>query len=260
LALTVVEVAKGDEVIVGDHAAMMGTILDPGRRPTPRTEGLEVSDQVEGVFERALAVDPRKRYQTVQAFWDALTVALDIQDDVGGPLSLQLQPSRRGVTTDFDVVPLSEPGEEGLALSLAPPGAGAHAGGGPSVQGATAGAYESEHLRIGAALKVPTSLEPESSGGFGGGLQSVTSQARPRSFRPAVSYAPVGREPILKALAPALSLVALSVALTLLDRAFAHSRGIPLSFGPVRASWVAGGVMVVAIFVAVAAIRRHWED
>jgi serine/threonine-protein kinase len=78
LALTVVEVAVGRPVIDGDNAAMMGTALDEKRRPTPRTEGLVVTDEVEGVFVKALAVDPRLRYPDAGAFWNALLEALGL--------------------------------------------------------------------------------------------------------------------------------------------------------------------------------------
>jgi hypothetical protein len=63
-------------VIDGDEAAMMGTALDPDRRPTPRREGVVVNDDVEAVFETALAVDPRERYQLVKHFWGDLTRAV----------------------------------------------------------------------------------------------------------------------------------------------------------------------------------------
>jgi serine/threonine-protein kinase len=76
LALTLVEIIKGDAVIMGDHQAMMGTALDPKVRPTPRAERVQVSDDVEGVFQKALAVDPRYRYQSIEGFWEALTLAL----------------------------------------------------------------------------------------------------------------------------------------------------------------------------------------
>lgn len=76
LALTLVEIIKGDAVLIGDHQAMMGTALDTKLRPTPRTEGVHVSDNVEGVFQKALAVDPRYRYQSIQGFWEALTLAM----------------------------------------------------------------------------------------------------------------------------------------------------------------------------------------
>jgi len=78
LALTLVEVMAGRPIIDGDQAAMMGTALDATRRPTPRTEGLVVSDQVEGVFVRALALDPRDRYAEAGAFWDDLLRAAGV--------------------------------------------------------------------------------------------------------------------------------------------------------------------------------------
>ena len=81
LALTLVEIIKGDAVIVGDHQAMMGTALDPVVRPTPRKEGVEVTDEIEGVFEKALALDPRYRFQTVKTFWAALSRAIELGGD-----------------------------------------------------------------------------------------------------------------------------------------------------------------------------------
>ncbi len=82
LALTLVEIIKGDAVIVGDHQAMMGTSIDPKVRPSPRSEGVKVNDDVESVFLKALAVDPRYRYQSIQAFWEALGAALSSDDYV----------------------------------------------------------------------------------------------------------------------------------------------------------------------------------
>ncbi|MCU0657689.1 MAG: protein kinase [Polyangiaceae bacterium] len=79
LALTVLETAIGRPIIDGDTAAMMGTACDEQRRPTPRNEGIEVSDQVESVFLAALAVDPRNRYPEAGQFWDALEGALGLE-------------------------------------------------------------------------------------------------------------------------------------------------------------------------------------
>jgi eukaryotic-like serine/threonine-protein kinase len=76
LALTMVEVMAARPIIDGDQAAMMGTALDSRRRPTPRIEGVDVSDEVEEVFERALALDPRERQPDAGAFWDELLEAL----------------------------------------------------------------------------------------------------------------------------------------------------------------------------------------
>ncbi len=78
LALCAVEAMSGKPAIDGDHAAMMGTAVDERRRPTPGTEGVRVSDEVEAVFEKALAVDPRHRYHDVGTFWDALESALGL--------------------------------------------------------------------------------------------------------------------------------------------------------------------------------------
>ncbi len=84
LAVTLVEALVGHPVIDGDHAAMMGTTLDEHRRPTPRTEGVAVSDEVEAVFLRALAVDPRDRYADAGLFWDELVAAIGITEQSTG--------------------------------------------------------------------------------------------------------------------------------------------------------------------------------
>lgn len=76
LALTFVELLVGRPAFDGDATAVMGAALDPATRPTPRSHGLDVSDQVEAVFARALAVDPRDRYPEVALFWSELDAAL----------------------------------------------------------------------------------------------------------------------------------------------------------------------------------------
>ena len=85
LALTIVEVMAGRTIIDGDHAGMMGTTLDPQRRPTPRNEGLEVPDAVERVFAKALALDPRERHADAGAFWSELTQALGMRQELREP-------------------------------------------------------------------------------------------------------------------------------------------------------------------------------
>lgn len=79
MAITLVEAAVGRPVIDGDHAGMMGTATDEKRRPTPRAEGLTVSDEVEEIFVRALAVDPRHRQHDVGLFWDELERAFGLE-------------------------------------------------------------------------------------------------------------------------------------------------------------------------------------
>ncbi len=79
LALTVLELCLGRALIDGDTAAMMGTACDEARRPSPRTEGMDVTDEVESVFLSALAVDPRKRYPDAGTFWDGVESALGLE-------------------------------------------------------------------------------------------------------------------------------------------------------------------------------------
>ncbi|MEP7052443.1 MAG: serine/threonine-protein kinase [Pseudomonadota bacterium] len=83
LALCIVETLAARTIINGDRAAMMGVALNAARRPTPRQEGVEVSDSVEAVFARALALDPRARQQDVGVFWNELTAALQAADPLG---------------------------------------------------------------------------------------------------------------------------------------------------------------------------------
>ncbi len=76
LALILVEIVKGSRALSGGPAAIMYACLDANRRPTPRNCGVSVSDAVEDVFLKALAVDPCERYGSVLEFWSDLRSAL----------------------------------------------------------------------------------------------------------------------------------------------------------------------------------------
>lgn len=78
LAITLVEAVCGQSPIDGDSAAMLGQAVDEQRRPTPGNEGVEVSPQTEGVFTKALAVDPKHRYHDVGVFWRELEASLGL--------------------------------------------------------------------------------------------------------------------------------------------------------------------------------------
>jgi len=90
LALCLVEVMLGRTAIEGDPATMMGIALDPKRRPTPRTEGIDVPDAVETVFARALALDPRARPKHAGIFWNELVAALEQPAAVAKPRAIEL--------------------------------------------------------------------------------------------------------------------------------------------------------------------------
>ncbi|MEZ4223676.1 MAG: protein kinase [Polyangiaceae bacterium] len=117
LALTMVELSVGRTVIDGDHAAMMGTALDANRRPTPRNEGLEVSDEVELVFRRALAVDPRDRYPDAGKFWNALCAAVGVRGDGADEFNLRGRDAR----AEAGHVPTEEHLEAAVRFSSRPP-------------------------------------------------------------------------------------------------------------------------------------------
>jgi len=72
LALTLVEAAAGRQIMPNDFQAAIGATIDASHRPTPRHEQVDVSDAVEKVFERALAVRPEARFPNMASFWNAL--------------------------------------------------------------------------------------------------------------------------------------------------------------------------------------------
>jgi serine/threonine protein kinase len=77
LGLTLVEMIAGRRALEGaDPGELYLATSDLAKRPTLRARGAHVSDAVEGVVARALAVDPRRRFQNVREMWDALLSAV----------------------------------------------------------------------------------------------------------------------------------------------------------------------------------------
>jgi hypothetical protein len=75
-ALVCVELLTGKAPLSGDEPALlMAACLDASSRPTPRSLGFDVSDEVEAVFMRGLALDPRDRFRDLGVFWGALCQA-----------------------------------------------------------------------------------------------------------------------------------------------------------------------------------------
>jgi serine/threonine-protein kinase len=132
LAVCMVEALAARPVIDGDPQAMMGTTLDPNRRPTPRTEGVEVSDAVEAVFARALALDPRARQRDAGLFWNELLSAMQIPEseygvalprdgraEAGGGIRLERVEVRSRPSGSLSRVPQPSPAvERALAMDL----------------------------------------------------------------------------------------------------------------------------------------------
>lgn len=76
LALVAAELAAGRRVMQGDDLVELGIeACYPKQRPTPRRAGVDLGPEVEAVFEKALAVDPKDRFQGAAELWTALTCA-----------------------------------------------------------------------------------------------------------------------------------------------------------------------------------------
>jgi serine/threonine protein kinase len=99
LALVVVEMLCGREALQGQEVAALGReSCDRHRRPTPRALGVAVTDEVERVLHRALAVEPERRFENVRVFWRALTEAVAIPDP-DATVPFVLQPDRPSLAT-----------------------------------------------------------------------------------------------------------------------------------------------------------------
>ncbi len=83
LALSLVEALTLEPPLVGTTPeALAFCTANAEVRPTPRTRGAEVSDEVEALFEKALAVDQFERPSSVLAWWNELRAAagMDVPD------------------------------------------------------------------------------------------------------------------------------------------------------------------------------------
>lgn len=127
MALTLVELMKGEHLLTGNMYAMMFACLNQNERPTPRTHGLTVSDAVEDAFARALALDPRKRTKSLRDLWVDL---------------------RRAVSDDLDEAPISFERKEEVAVSEGRSHSRLRAGGAAPQTGTFAIAQESDSLEF----------------------------------------------------------------------------------------------------------------
>lgn len=77
-ALVVVELLTGHAALDGDDTLQLFVAsTNPERRPTPRAHGVHVSDGVERVLARALAVQPADRYAAIDEMWSQLKAAAE---------------------------------------------------------------------------------------------------------------------------------------------------------------------------------------
>ncbi len=136
-ALVCVELLTMQPALSGpDLPQFMGECIDASRRPTPRNRGVEVSDAVERVFLRALAVQPSERYANMGAFWSDL-----VQAATGAPargLDVASRPSLPGSTVLGGPSPTMVAAMAGAGtttgpafIRIPPPPPSAHRPGGP---------------------------------------------------------------------------------------------------------------------------------
>ncbi len=89
MALIFTELMTNEAPLRGDDLTQLAFCsMDPRRRPTPRTYGAPVTDAVEAVITRALAVTPDERFRSMGELWSALQS------------SLAMEPSRAFASTD----------------------------------------------------------------------------------------------------------------------------------------------------------------
>jgi eukaryotic-like serine/threonine-protein kinase len=109
LALVAVEMLCGKPALDGDDLIQLAFASgNPERRPTPRARGAAVSDAVERVFQRALAVRPEDRYARAREFWRELESA-----QAGSLSDTVLQPG--GVTGQLPAISQTQPTPLGIA-------------------------------------------------------------------------------------------------------------------------------------------------
>lgn len=83
-----------------DVVSLLKASTDPTIRPTPRQRGAQVPDNVEVVCRRALAVDPKARFQSMAELWTALTAAAQGRPvEVGRTSSPSMDPNGARVSS-----------------------------------------------------------------------------------------------------------------------------------------------------------------
>jgi eukaryotic-like serine/threonine-protein kinase len=134
LALCLVEIATGRPPLEGSHPTeLYKQTTDITRRPTLKNRGLPVSDAIEGVVAKALAVNPKLRWANAGDFWAALVTA-----------------------AEKELREESEPGEVGGDKTSSPAVAPTPAGGTKSVRAKAApdGDPKARRLRVGIAVGI----------------------------------------------------------------------------------------------------------
>ncbi|APR80597.1 serine/threonine protein kinase [Minicystis rosea] len=233
LALTMVEALLGRPPVDGDLTAMMGTITDPNRRPTPRNEGAVIPDAAEAAFTRALAVDPRRRTQSIEAFWTEIEEALGLTPSLrsaGATPARAAAPAKDGPRSVREgpriVSPAAAdrgPASVGAAPRVVSPAARGREldDGGPPVQAMD---FElAAPVRRARQQRMPSAPGAEEAG-------------------PSPDFRDILRLP--------LQIIAAGIVVSLADWAYVQKSGEALLLGGVRPMWIAGPLVLVGALLA----------
>jgi len=230
LAMSMVEALIGRPPIEGDLAGMMGTTTDPGRRPTPRTEGADVPDAVEAAFARALAVDPRERTQSIDAFWTELEAALGLPPSI--------QPSG---------VPTSARSLASAAAAPPPP---------PQPVSARTPPQAASGAPVARTIEAPRASPPPAAPAAPMSFE-LAAPVRPRRD---ATLAPSGLArrgeqeraagDLRRALRGPVRIAVLGIAIIAADFGYTHVTGEILAPGGVRPLWIAGPIALLGIGLA----------
>jgi eukaryotic-like serine/threonine-protein kinase len=291
LALTMVEVMAARPIIDGDQAAMMGTALDERRRPTPRTEGVEVPDEVEVVFERALALDPRERPTDAGVFWDELLDALGLRDQRFRDSRAERGAIRRDDKVNLSTLPPPvRSGSDGardvptLLTDPASPKRGSvrPKAGSLETRGPVRDRGGASEIEFDAGNLAPLELElksepPPPDRTKSPGTPPVPSGPRPAAAATAVVRAqgpglphmssarmrppPAALQPPPQAkpeerpagigLKPGIALIVAGIALTLANKCHIDATGEALPLDPIRPLWIAGPLILIGVAVII---------
>jgi serine/threonine protein kinase len=287
LALTITEALVGHPVIAGDHASLMHQVLDPRKRPTPRAHGAVVSDAVESVLARALAVHPKDRPPDAAAFWrefmDATGRPSEAPGDVGlaipdlvplartasGARKLELPymqqidfdagEGRDGPSLALDIAPGELVRQGSLAPLQAPEGPVSR----PGMQAAPlSDPTPPPAMRPPPALAVPAA-RPAVQDASLGPPQTMADAIRSSHPPPAPRSSPTppaAPAPLAKRLIPGLAVAGSSIVLTLLDRVYAAFSGEVFTLGPIKTSTIAALLLIGGLALAGRELLKRGDD
>jgi serine/threonine-protein kinase len=265
LALTLVETLSGKQPLEGDMNAVLAACVDEKKRPSPQSLGVDVSDDVEAVFLKALAVNPKQRFARIGEFWDLLEGLSGVYTPRFGSTASALE----SIVPPIQAVPPTEyettlPGlgvrlppifETELVIdtqqtSLLPDLELEASAPGPAARKRSLMMRRSELPLMGNELPIPNVREVKLIEPIQRALEvdmapPVASTRRRTEQQRAASVQ--ATRTVMEGLGKPLRLIVLSVLLMLADFLYAAISGEPVSLGPVRVFWIAGPMAGVGL-------------